>query len=123
MFFGMRCNVIFVEYRGFGQSTGSPSEKALQQDAKTVISYVRSLGEFNNDRIYVMGRSLGGAVAIHVAVALEQEGAPLAGVIAENTFTSIPAMVPYVMPLLSAIPDALITNKVCCMHNHCFVLW
>jgi len=118
MFHMLRVNFVLVEYRGFGRSTGSPAEKPIQHDAKTVLSYLRSLDEINNDRLYVMGRSLGGAVALHVAVEMEAMQTPLAGVIVENTFTSIPAMIPHVMPLLSALPEFLITNKVHRTNKH-----
>ena len=37
----LRCNVLLVEYRGYGKSSGSPSEKGLYLDAKAAIHYVK----------------------------------------------------------------------------------
>ena len=53
----------FVHYRGYGGSTGSPSEKGLFQDAVNVYDHVQA----NHRVISAVGRSLGSGVAIHLA--------------------------------------------------------
>eukprot|EP00668_Euglena_longa_P015438 GGOE01019518.1.p2 GENE.GGOE01019518.1~~GGOE01019518.1.p2 ORF type:complete len:264 (+),score=63.29 GGOE01019518.1:333-1124(+) len=83
------CNVILVEYRGYGLSGGLPTEAGLQQDAQAALQCAHSLN-INKKTIVVMGTSLGGAVALHLAA---HAALPIAGVIVENTFTSISAMV------------------------------
>jgi uncharacterized protein len=55
--------VYFVNYRGYGGSTGSPSEAALISDAETVYDWVAA----RHDRIIAMGRSLGTGVATALA--------------------------------------------------------
>jgi len=55
--------IYFVHYRGYGGSTGSPSEKGIFKDALNVYDHVR--GEHQG--ISVIGRSLGSGVAIHLA--------------------------------------------------------
>ncbi len=52
-----------MHYRGFGGSTGSPSEEAIQRDAMTLFDSV--YGE--HPQITVMGRSLGSGVAVCLA--------------------------------------------------------
>ena len=52
-----------VNYRGYGGSTGSPSESALIADAQVVYDFIRP----QHDRIAVMGRSLGSGVATALA--------------------------------------------------------
>jgi pimeloyl-ACP methyl ester carboxylesterase len=52
-----------LHYRGYGGSSGRPSEAALFADALTLFDRVRS----EHQRIDVMGRSLGSAMAVHVA--------------------------------------------------------
>lgn len=37
----MRCNVLGLEYRGYGDSTGSPSESGFAIDAVTALEFVR----------------------------------------------------------------------------------
>jgi len=55
--------VYFVHYRGYGGSTGSPSENGLFQDALNIYDHVRK----EHPRISTIGRSLGSGVAIHLA--------------------------------------------------------
>ena len=55
--------VYLVNYRGYGGSTGEPTEKGLLTDAETVFDRVRE----SHTRIAVIGRSLGSGVAVHLA--------------------------------------------------------
>ncbi len=58
-------SVLAVNYRGYGHSEGTPGERALFADALLIHDYARSRPHW--DRIILMGRSLGSAVAVHVA--------------------------------------------------------
>lgn len=58
-------DVLMVDYRGFGKSTGEPSEQNLYEDGERVWSWARQ--NFNPEKMVVYGRSLGSAVASHVA--------------------------------------------------------
>jgi fermentation-respiration switch protein FrsA (DUF1100 family) len=55
--------IYLVNYRGYGGSTGSPSEAALVADAQAVFDWVRT----RHEHIAVMGRSLGTGVASALA--------------------------------------------------------
>ncbi|CAF4695797.1 unnamed protein product, partial [Rotaria sp. Silwood2] len=87
-------NILLFDYRGYGKSTGAPSEAGLYTDALAVYNYVRKRNDINQQKIFLFGRSLGGAVALHLASHLAQTNATpsLYGIIVENTFTSIPDM-------------------------------
>jgi len=87
-------NILLFDYRGYGKSTGKPSETGLYTDAQAVYDYVRRRTDLNQEKIFFFGRSLGGAVALHLASHLAQSNAtpPLYAIIVENTFTSIPDM-------------------------------
>lgn len=63
----------FLSYRGYGGSTGSPSETGLMIDAKTAYDHLRSLG-YPADRVVLVGESLGTGVAVQTA-ALNPVGA------------------------------------------------
>ena len=91
------CHVFMVEYRGYGHSTGAPSEDGLSIDGQTALDYVRSHEELKKTKIVVYGQSLGGAVAVKLVQANQNAG-DIAGVILENTFTSIRKLIPTVMP-------------------------
>jgi len=56
----------FLSYRGYGGSTGSPSEAGLMIDAKTAYDHLRGLG-IAADRIVLVGESLGTGVAVQTA--------------------------------------------------------
>ena len=55
------------DYRGYGRSAGRPSEPGLYQDAQDAFAYLRSREDVNPERIVYYGKSLGGAVASHLA--------------------------------------------------------
>lgn len=78
---------LLMNYRGYGASEGSPSERALVADAKTLYDHALTLPGVDPRRIYAFGRSLGSGVA--VALASER---PLAGVILASPFDSLAAV-------------------------------
>lgn len=59
----MNCNVMILAYRGYGNSEGSPSEEGLKLDAEATLEYAIKREDIDSERIFVFGRSLGGAVA------------------------------------------------------------
>jgi len=87
------CNVLMLQYRGYGLSTGTPNEKGINIDAQTGLDYIRNRHELRKTRIVLYGQSLGGAVSIGLA-ARNQKYGDIAGVILENTFTSMRKMIP-----------------------------
>ncbi|MFL6549327.1 MAG: alpha/beta hydrolase [Povalibacter sp.] len=59
-------NVLVVNYRGYGHSTGEPTQDALYQDALTIYEYAIARG-VDPKQISVVGRSLGSGVASMLA--------------------------------------------------------
>ncbi len=74
--------VLAVSYRGYGGSTGSPTENGLMQDGEAAYREARARG-YDGDRIILMGASLGTGVAI--ALAATHEAAAL---VLEATYLS-----------------------------------
>lgn len=63
--FGM--NVLGVSYRGYGKSQGKPSEAGIYRDGDAAFNHVtRELG-FAAKNVFILGRSIGTCVAIHVS--------------------------------------------------------
>ncbi|CAG9840440.1 unnamed protein product [Diabrotica balteata] len=91
MYSKLQCNILLVEYRGYGLSEGVPSEDGLYLDAKASLDYLFTRNDINHSEIIIFGRSLGGAVAIDLATREEYVG-KIWCLIVENTFTSIPDM-------------------------------
>ncbi|CUM65534.1 uncharacterized protein PRCAT00003180001 [Priceomyces carsonii] len=91
-------NVFIYSYRGYGKSTGKPSEEGLKKDAQRVMKYLTIEDtQFQRSSIILYGRSLGGAVAIYIAATMSSS---ISGIILENTFLSIRKTVPHVFPWL-----------------------
>jgi abhydrolase domain-containing protein 13 len=87
------CNVLMLEYRGYGLSTGDPDEAGLTIDAQTGLDYIKNRPELKNTKIVVYGQSLGGAVSIAMC-AKNHDAGNIAGLILENTFTSMKKLIP-----------------------------
>lgn len=80
--------VLGIDYRGFGRSSaGLPSETLAGEDARAAWDWLAS--QRPGAPRYVFGHSLGGALAVQLAAAVPDE----AGLIVENGFPSIPAVV------------------------------
>jgi fermentation-respiration switch protein FrsA (DUF1100 family) len=81
---GLGLSVLLFDYRGFGDSAGSPTEAGLNEDARAVWHYVAGRSDVRADRLVYFGESLGSAVAVRLAV----EHAP-AALILRSPFTSL----------------------------------
>ena len=85
-------SVLIFDYRGYGESTGRPSEAGLLADGLAAFDWLKD--QVRPRGIVLFGRSLGGAVAAQVA-----GRRPARALILESTFTSAPDMAPRVLPL------------------------
>lgn len=118
-------NVWLVDYRGYGDSEGKPSERGLMLDAEAVWDYITSKKNASTSehvvdprKVFIFGRSLGGAVAFHLARYAEERHysgttsptpPPLpAGILVENTFTSISDMVDHLLPLVAPLKSIVL---------------
>ena len=90
-------NVFIIDYRGYGRSGGSPSEKGLYRDAEAALAYLSSRPQTDDDRLIFFGRSLGAAVAVELAT----RAAPHA-LILESPFTSVREMAKLSYPFIPA---------------------
>ncbi len=87
--------VLLFDYRGYGASTGKPGEEGTYLDAEA--AYDRLAGEegFAPERIAIYGESLGGAVAIELALRRK-----VGAVLVEDSFTSMSSVAGSVYPWL-----------------------
>ncbi len=77
-------NLLLVDYRGYGESSGSPSEQGMYTDVQTAWDYLTATRGIAAPQIVIVGYSMGGGVAAWLA----EHTAP-AGLILINTFTSL----------------------------------
>lgn len=93
-------NLLMVSYRGYGSSEGSPSEIGFSKDAAAALAYARDRSDvLDTSRLFLFGRSIGGACTISAATSADAQNA-LRGIVVENTFTSINDMIDKVIPAL-----------------------
>lgn len=78
-------SIFAFDYRGYGRSEGKPAEKGIMEDAEAAQKWLAEKAGIKESEIVLMGRSLGGGIALHLAA---EKGAR--GVILQSTFTSLP---------------------------------
>nr|VFJ93260.1 MAG: hypothetical protein BECKH772A_GA0070896_1005410 [Candidatus Kentron sp. H]VFJ94162.1 MAG: hypothetical protein BECKH772B_GA0070898_100566 [Candidatus Kentron sp. H]VFK00769.1 MAG: hypothetical protein BECKH772C_GA0070978_1005210 [Candidatus Kentron sp. H] len=91
MFHAAGAALISVDYRGYGQSDGQPTARALINDAHVVLDFVLKLRDERADTgpLVIMGRSLGSAPAIELAATRGEE---FAGLVVESGFAQTPPL-------------------------------
>jgi fermentation-respiration switch protein FrsA (DUF1100 family) len=82
-------DTFLIDYRGYGENPGAPSEKGLTADARAAWRYATQERGVKPDRVVLYGESLGGAVAVRLAAELCQAGTPPAGLVVFSTFSSM----------------------------------
>jgi fermentation-respiration switch protein FrsA (DUF1100 family) len=87
--------LLIFDYRGYGRSEGAPSEAGVVADARAARGWLSQRTGVAEGRIVLMGRSLGGGVAVHLAA---NDGAR--ALVLESTFTSLPDVGKAHYPLL-----------------------
>lgn len=56
-------SLFIFDYRGYGKSSGSPSERGIYRDTETAWNYLEQIRRIDPQKIVVFGRSLGGSIA------------------------------------------------------------
>ncbi len=80
----LNCAVLVFDYRGYGKSEGEPSEPGILQDARAARRWLAHRTGVAEGDIVLVGRSLGGGVAVDLAA---KDGTR--ALVLENTFTSL----------------------------------
>ncbi|KAH8682744.1 abhydrolase [Xylariales sp. PMI_506] len=108
-------HVLSIDYRGFGKSTGVPSEAGLINDGAAAVNWAMNVAKVPPSRIVILGQSLGTAVTSGVAEHFALQGIEFAGVILVAGFSNLPTLlsrytaagfIPVLSPL-RAVPPLL----------------
>ncbi|ECI4059048.1 alpha/beta hydrolase [Salmonella enterica subsp. enterica] len=98
-------NLFMFDYRGFGESEGTPSQEGLLDDTKSAIDYVRHRADVNPERLVLLGQSLGGnnvlAAVGHCVGCANMRYADQAGIraiILDSTFLSYSSIANQMIP-------------------------
>lgn len=83
----LNCNIVCFALRGYGNSVGVPTVSGLTVDGETILDYVLNGNiDIDQNNVYVIGRSLGGSVAIQ---SIPKYSYLIRGIILENTFSTM----------------------------------
>jgi fermentation-respiration switch protein FrsA (DUF1100 family) len=102
IFHELGLDVLIIDYRGYGQSTGKTSEQGTYLDAQAAWDYLVNIREVPAQSIIVFGRSLGGAIGAWLGAHNDP-----AAVIIESSFSSGLDMARRIYPFM---PTRLITR-------------
>ena len=93
LFNSINLNVFIFDYRGYGKSSGFPTEKGLYLDAEAAYDYLVMRNGIDKGKITLYGESLGGAVVYDLALKRN-----VSAVITFGTFSSVADMTKVVFP-------------------------
>ena len=96
-------DVLLFDYRGYGRSSGRPGEQGTYRDAHAALACLLAEPGVDRARVFYLGESLGGAVALELAL-----DHPPAGLVLLSAFTSVRDMgrIHYGLMPSTLIPDA-----------------
>ncbi|KJR89661.1 abhydrolase domain-containing protein 12 [Sporothrix schenckii 1099-18] len=90
-----KIHVLTFDYRGFGRSTGTPSESGLITDALAVVDWAMNVAGIPPSRIVIFGQSMGTAVSIALSerLALQPQPVVFAGTVLVAPFVDVATLV------------------------------
>jgi len=113
--------VITIDYRGFGHSTGSPTETGLITDGTATVNWVLHTAKIPPERVVLLGQSLGTAVSSAVALNFADPAREILGqthaefepllrsrhdIAAPTTFAGVILVAPF-----SSLPSLMLTYR------------
>lgn len=101
-------SVLVFDYRGYGLSQGSfPHELQVYEDSQAAWNYLRDTRRIPSEQIVIYGESLGGAIALDLAIKHPDAG----GLIMQSSFTSMAEVIQH-RKVLQIFPiDLLLTEQ------------
>lgn len=103
MFRELGLNIFIFDWRGYGKSRGSPSEKGFYLDGEAALQYLTEKKNIAPGNIIAYGESIGSAVAVDLATRTDFKA-----LITDGAFTSVDEVAKMVYPF---IPSFLISFK------------
>ncbi|MGV4414822.1 alpha/beta hydrolase [Chryseobacterium sp. T1] len=77
--------VVMVDFRGYGKSTGKPKHANVASDGQKMLDYLLSRSDIKNTKLYIYGASLGSQIATHLA---KENQAKISGLIIDGGMAS-----------------------------------
>jgi pimeloyl-ACP methyl ester carboxylesterase len=113
----LNCDILAIAYRGYSDSDGYPDETLIKEDMVVINAYIKENFKhkyYHAGGVFIVGRSLGGAVGVFLAHYNEYIASEnyyehnFNGVVIENTFLSIDSMVDVIFPFLKYIKGLIL---------------
>jgi len=103
----LNISIFIPDYRGYGRSAGTPTVSGVLSDARAARKTLAAQAGIDEAEVTLMGRSLGGAIAVQLAAELNP-----AALILESTFNSLQAMAKEHYTFLSwLVPEAKLNSE------------
>jgi uncharacterized protein len=96
-------NILIIDYRGYGNSEGKPTEKGVYLDAVAAYDALAKRADVDPSKIIGYGASLGGAVLIDLATKRD-----VSALIIDSTFTNARDMARRIYPF---VPSLMVTIR------------
>ena len=96
-------STLIIDYRGYGHSSGRPSEPNMYADAELAYNWLIDEKKVPAQKLFLFGESIGGAVAIDLASRKK-----VAGLTVESSFTSLRDIAHHSFPL---VPTGLLLRS------------
>jgi RTX toxin RtxA len=79
---------LVINYRGFGESDGRPSEKGFYEDARAICNYATDELGVPHNELWLHGYSIGAPVGAHLAGYLNELGKDIGGIVLDRPMPS-----------------------------------
>ena len=104
-----RIHILTIDYRGFGYSTGTPTEQGLITDGIALVKFALEIAKIPPERIVIHGHSLGSAVSIGVAEYFSiEQSIDFKSIVLVSSFSDLPTLMSTysiggIVPILSPL--------------------
>lgn len=78
--------VIMIDFRGYGKSSGTPTHLNIAKDGQQFFNYLKNRKDIKNTKIIIYGQSMGTQIATHLA---KENDKDISMLILDGAFTSI----------------------------------
>lgn len=82
-------HVVIIDYRGYADSEGSPTEEGVVEDARAALEWISERLIGKDSHIYVYGHSLGTGISVQLLANHPELASKVSGLILDCPFTSI----------------------------------
>jgi len=99
--------VVMVDVRGYGKSTGKPTHLNVAEDGQKMLNYLLARKDIQNTKVYLYGASLGSQIATHLA---KDNQAKLLGLILDGGMSSFTDIAIHFKPEMKGIIEKYVTS-------------